>query len=158
MRVLVLILLSLYVSSCSTVEHTDNDEFSVITDACYEIVKDSFLYSLTYCESGADVCFGLQAYGIGEDHPSDESEIISNRDHWESKIDYLARVGGMKQSEFSGSVTSGTKMKVSYLSFGDKGTLGKLWRVEFLITSGVHANKLIVPPSPYHLLYPDWLE
>ena len=64
----------------------------------------------------------------------------------------------MKQSEFSGSVTSGTKMKVSYLSFGDKGTLGKLWRVEFLITSGVHANKLIVPPSPYHLLYPDWLE
>jgi len=156
-RSLVLLASVIQLASCTIKNVTDNTNYSSFVEQCYSVKADSFLYSLNSCSSESQICYGIQSYKAAEHLPKNENEVLENLNNWNSDFNRWARVGGLKESEFSGTVEIGTKAKVKNILYGDNGTLGKYWFVEVELLTGKHKGKLIELSSPYHLMAPYWV-
>lgn len=152
--------LAITVFGCTPLQsYNSNSRYANFIGSCYEIKRDSYLYSLEYCKNDADKCYSIQAFNNNyqdSDLPKSEIDFEVSPIKFLENIKHLARISGLEPINLGGFAKKGFKFKVRDIFYGDLGSLGPFWYVSIEFEDPLLKGKSVFVPTPHKYLYPSW--
>lgn len=146
---------------------TGTDSYDSVSDRCYALQMDSYLYDAICADlnaggfGGTTRCYGVQAFHADADpaeRPSSWEHYHVSKETWDKRLFPFPSPPFGAQRQIRAPLPSGTHMRVVSVHRYPRGESGHIFILKGEITSGEHAGtQAEIPGGTFNSFGPSWL-